>query len=199
MSDKRISELVELTSLAADDELVVVDADANGTKRVTYDTLATEVRTESEALTATTGTFSGDITSNGETVYHRGNILGTVSQSGGDPTGAVIERGSNANGDYVKFADGTLICNVFIEEENISPVITTKDINWTFPVEFFNEEFGLSANFWCIDEGTAFLEGVLIGQSQPSFANQARLRGADFNARSFDRYKFRGIAIGRWY
>jgi len=35
MSDKRISELVELTSLAADDELVVVDADANGTKRIT--------------------------------------------------------------------------------------------------------------------------------------------------------------------
>jgi len=62
MSDKRISELVELTSLAADDELVVVDADANGTKRVTYDTLATEVRTESEALTGTTATFSGDVT-----------------------------------------------------------------------------------------------------------------------------------------
>jgi len=43
MSDKRISELVELTSLAADDELVVVDADANGTKRVTYDTLSDAV------------------------------------------------------------------------------------------------------------------------------------------------------------
>ena len=37
-------------------------------------------------------------------------ILGTVSQSGGVPTGAVIERGSNANGEYVKFADGTMIC-----------------------------------------------------------------------------------------
>jgi hypothetical protein len=39
----------------------------------------------------------------------RGNILGTVSRSGGVPTGAVIERGSNANGSYVKFADGTMI------------------------------------------------------------------------------------------
>lgn len=36
--------------------------------------------------------------------------VGTVSQSGGVPTGAIIERGSNANGEYVKFADGTLIC-----------------------------------------------------------------------------------------
>lgn len=36
--------------------------------------------------------------------------VGTVSQSGGVPTGAVIERGSNANGSYVRFADGTQIC-----------------------------------------------------------------------------------------
>ena len=43
-------------------------------------------------------------------LYNGGNILGTVSQSGGVPTGAIIERGSNANGGYTKFADGTLIC-----------------------------------------------------------------------------------------
>lgn len=44
------------------------------------------------------------------THYKRSNILGTVSQSGGVPTGAIIEQGSNANGYYVKYADGTLIC-----------------------------------------------------------------------------------------
>lgn len=37
-------------------------------------------------------------------------IAGTVSQSGGVPTGAIIERGSNANGEYVRYADGTQIC-----------------------------------------------------------------------------------------
>lgn len=37
-------------------------------------------------------------------------LLGTVSQAGGMPTGAVFESGSNANGTYVKFADGTMIC-----------------------------------------------------------------------------------------
>ena len=42
--------------------------------------------------------------------YHQGNILGTVSESDGVPTGAIIERGSNANGEYVKYADGTQIC-----------------------------------------------------------------------------------------
>lgn len=44
--------------------------------------------------------------------YHTNNIVGTVSQSSGVPTGAIIERGSNANGEYVKFADGTMICIV---------------------------------------------------------------------------------------
>ncbi|CAI8800350.1 Phage tail protein [Pseudomonas sp. IT-P74] len=37
-------------------------------------------------------------------------ILGTVSQSGGVPTGSIIEAGTNAAGSYTKFADGTLIC-----------------------------------------------------------------------------------------
>lgn len=36
--------------------------------------------------------------------------MGTVAQSAGMPTGAIIERGSNANGDYVKFADGSMFC-----------------------------------------------------------------------------------------
>jgi hypothetical protein len=46
----------------------------------------------------------------GEAALHRGNMVGNVGQSGGNPTGAVIERGSNANGDYVRLADGTQIC-----------------------------------------------------------------------------------------
>ncbi|MEW7854817.1 hypothetical protein AB2M95_02825 [Pseudomonas chlororaphis] len=37
-------------------------------------------------------------------------ILGTVSQSSGAPTGAIMESGSNANGRYTKFANGTMIC-----------------------------------------------------------------------------------------
>lgn len=70
-----------------------------------------------------------------------GNLLGTVSEAGGVPTGAVIERGSNAEGDYVKFADGTLICT--------SPSFTADATtavgglyrwasaqNWTFPQVF---------------------------------------------------------------
>lgn len=45
-------------------------------------------------------------------LYHQRSVVGTVGQSAGVPTGAVIERGSNANGEYVRFADGTQICTV---------------------------------------------------------------------------------------
>lgn len=38
------------------------------------------------------------------------DIVGLVSQSGGVPTGAIIERGSNGWGEYIRFADGTQIC-----------------------------------------------------------------------------------------
>jgi hypothetical protein len=37
--------------------------------------------------------------------------LGTVSQSGGIPTGAIVETGSNVNGTYIRWADGTQICH----------------------------------------------------------------------------------------
>lgn len=42
------------------------------------------------------------------------DLLGSVSQTGGVPTGAVIEKGSNSNGEYVRFADGTQICRMIV-------------------------------------------------------------------------------------
>jgi Phage T7 tail fibre protein. len=38
----------------------------------------------------------------------RAGLLGTVSQSGGVPTGAVFESGSNANGTWTKYANGDM-------------------------------------------------------------------------------------------
>lgn len=38
-----------------------------------------------------------------------------LSSGTGMPTGAVIERGSTVNGDYIRFADGTQICTAEID------------------------------------------------------------------------------------
>ena len=67
--------------------------------------------------------------------YHTGNILGTVSQSGGVPTGAIIERGSNVNGEYVRYADGTMICK-YLGDTNTSAVYPQTHSWNSFPSTF---------------------------------------------------------------
>lgn len=42
--------------------------------------------------------------------YAKDNVIGTVSQTAGVPTGSIIETGTNTNGTYTKWADGTMIC-----------------------------------------------------------------------------------------
>lgn len=78
---------------------------------------------------------SDGLLSKGSRVYRRSNILGTVSQSGGVPTSAIIERGSNANGEYVRFADGTQICTQVLLTGTASSTGETGFL-WTLPASF---------------------------------------------------------------
>lgn len=63
---------------------------------------------------------------------------GTVSQSG---QSSVFERDGNANGEYVKFADGTLICTHTVDLGTVnsasgSSFISATSTSWTFPATF---------------------------------------------------------------
>jgi hypothetical protein len=89
-----------------------------------------ESPTVTGTLTATGTVEASNLTRGGSQVYSRDNILGTVSQSGGVPTGAIIERGSNANGEFVKYADGTMICT------HSFSIASTGNPVWTFPSTF---------------------------------------------------------------
>lgn len=75
-----------------------------------------------------------------EYTYGPQTCLGTVSQTGGVPTGALIERGSNANGEYVRFADGTQICwsPQFVENVDtaIGALFRSSPVTWTYPASF---------------------------------------------------------------
>ena len=75
--------------------------------------------------------------------FRRGNILGAVSQTSSVPTGALIERGSNSNGYYTRFADGTQIC--WHSMDDTAAAWTTADgavyrrsssVSWTYPAVF---------------------------------------------------------------
>ena len=72
--------------------------------------------------------------------YGPGNLLGSVSQSGGVPTGAVIERGASTDGEYVRFADGTQICTASPGgvgcTANTGALFASTTQTWTYPAPF---------------------------------------------------------------
>lgn len=92
--------------------------------------------------TTITRAAAGEIDVEGSRVYQRSNILGTVSESSGVPTGAVIERGSNAKGEYVRLADGMQICTTSAAGTKDAASATGNLFNsatvstWTFPAAF---------------------------------------------------------------
>jgi phage-related tail fiber protein len=96
--------------------------------------------------------------------YTQANIVGTVSQSAGVPTGAIIQRGGNANGQFTRFADGTQDCwvrransiNSAESPMGASLFRTGHLYNWTYPISFSGlpvleaspEYNGSVFNFW---------------------------------------------------
>ncbi|NOE27165.1 DUF2793 domain-containing protein [Ruegeria sp. HKCCD6157] len=124
--------------------------------------------------------------------YGPGNLLGTVTENAGVPTGAVIERGSNANGDYVRFADGTQICTA-----TLAPVACTTvegalfksgPITWDFPADFstppnLNGTGGVATRFTGFDTPSS---------SQSTFIVFSAISDAAALAPSV-------TAIGRWF
>lgn len=128
-------------------------------------------------------------------LYGTQNLLGTVSQSGGVPTGEVIERGSNANGEYVRFADGTQICistrpAVSCETAQGALFMNTSLQSWTFPSAFV------------VGSQPAVVGGAgttlrFVGLSAPSTTTVSyRVLAALTDATT---YAPTLIAVGRWF
>ena len=116
-------------------------------------------------------------------LYRSGNLLGTVAQSGGVPTGAVLEKGSGANGDYLRLADGTLICWHSLTAS------ASAAVNWTYPSAF--------AGVPCVT-GTvqaAVLACVMLDAAPTATAASLSVRDKA-DARRAD--VMRVMAVGRW-
>lgn len=134
-------------------------------------------------------------------MLHQGRVTGTVAQTGGLPTGAIIERGSNANGQYVRFADGTQICWRDLVSSALA-VTTARGALFTntslavpsFPVAFVAAPsvtvrggFAASADGWLTMNGspttTALTNGVLRAFSAVALTEE---------------FRWGYTAIGRW-
>lgn len=69
---------------------------------------------------------------------HSGGVtVGNVVRQNGQIAGAIIERGSNANGEYVRFADGTQICQMRRQFSGSGAGVRTQEI--TYPIAFVSK------------------------------------------------------------
>lgn len=128
--------------------------------------------------------------------FYRGNILGTVSQSGGVPTGAIIQRGSNANGEFVRFADGTQICTnkVSLSSQSIAAGGLSTGYDWTYPASFSavpNMSYSATGSF-----SYAFTIGAEVVNATQSPSIYARNSATATLTTALTLHM---TAIGRWF
>ncbi len=102
------------------------------------------------------------------TLYHEGNAVGPVSQSGGVPTGAIIERGSNASGFWTKYADGTLECwgNISGLDQTVANQPYSKGVG--FPVNFADTNYVVMVNVDSLNVSNVFAGYARAGRGNVS-------------------------------
>lgn len=119
------------------------------------------------------------------------DILGPVSQAGGIPSGAIIERGSNANGEYVRFADGTQICIVTLLGNGSQQPGTP--ITLPLPAAFLgNYTTGVSVSWAPHVSAPSVANGVKV-----AYANGSKLFFTLQDALATNRLIF--TLVGRWF
>jgi hypothetical protein len=116
--------------------------------------------------------------------FRRGNVLGTVSQSGGVPTGALFERGTGANGTYLRFPNNIQICWHALDT-NSSGIAA-----WTFPAVF-------AAAPICWGTALSASDDRGVTTNTPT-TTTVTLRGWNIIGNAWEG-PVRGLAIGTWY
>ena len=123
--------------------------------------------------------------------YGPGNLLGTVSEAAGVPDGAVIEQGSNAQGDYIRIADGTQICTATVTvdiNQATGALFWSGATSYDFPMAFAQTPVA-SGSLQSLAQG--WVNGRAVSATAWSFAGFATASTTGETASL--------IAIGRWF
>jgi hypothetical protein len=131
-----------------------------------------------------------------ENVYGPANLLGEVAEAGGQPTGAVIERGEDARGEFVRFADGTQICTREVEVD----VASTDYQAFAFPRPFLRPPSASLSHADPMPNAALELANLrsLSTRADPSQEWGLVLKAAGVAAGgSADRLRLQ--AVGRWF
>ena len=126
-------------------------------------------------------------------VLTNGTILGIVSQTSGVPTGAILESGSNGNGSWLRFADGTMQCiRTGLSTPNVSTadgtIFRSANVTWTFPSTF--------ADVPVVSGAGEDLDCWLSAGLPTASSCTLRLKSAVTKASAVG---LRLVAIGRWF
>lgn len=151
---------------------------------------ATGHATGAAVQSSATDTTSGRL-ARADYAYSPGNLVGTVSEAAGVPTGAVIERGSNANGEFIRFADGTQICTASVSvaiTQSAASLFWTDAVTHDFPAVFASTPTGSGA-----------LENTVNGWVNGRAASATQWIFSAFSHQSRPANTVQLLAIGRWF
>lgn len=119
-------------------------------------------------------------------------ITGTVAQTGGVPTGAVMQRGFGSGGDFVRFADGTQICTASLQlgvvTTALGALFQSAPVLWTFPIAFA---------FAPMVSGVTQTQGAWFTAALPT-TTTVNVQGLSATSLAVGPLA-RLIAVGRWY
>lgn len=131
--------------------------------------------------------------------YTQFNAIGQVTTAFGRPAGAIIESGSNANGVYVRYANGTQICyrilsvtTPFLENANVGTYGWSYwygASTWNYPASF------LETPSIGVTPSGAFLSGAVGANTTPSSADIIAITTSNIATPA----QVYVMAIGRWY
>jgi len=120
-------------------------------------------------------------------------LVGTVSQASGVATGAIVETGTNANGTYTKFADGTMICRgstVGLDQTTTSQAYS---LTATFPAAFISTAYTVEVNVISVNVTNVFQGYCRSGTGTASTFSVIQYWNY------VQTYTYTYMAIGRWF
>ena len=116
---------------------------------------------------------------------------GIENGNGIDITGRIVERGSNSDGEWVRFADGTQILRA---ELTLSGLTSSNEADdWTLPKSFINTDYIYDAKM----TNPSFGEGVKLVYPWPS-SNQTLISCRFRTTSDVSSKKLFLTAEGRW-
>jgi hypothetical protein len=131
-----------------------------------------------------------------------GNMVGTVSQVGGVPNGAVLQSSTNASGTWTKYADGTFTCRRRI---SITTAINTP-INGGYysgsvvPAQSYPGSFIAMPDFTSVQMTTdSSTTGWIGGRNSGTVDFWAGCYLMELFPRPAQTYNIEYFAVGRWY